>query len=154
MAGPTTAAEVRANVPEAAKKHTPDGAGAFVRYYIEMINSASFRRQKGLMNGLADPKCVACRAVDADIDDLLKGGERYQDPPLKIVEVYPRYVGNEVQQFVNVIVDDVKNQVVDSGGNTVQRIKGGRSDYLFDVQWRSGEWVTLEFQADPIEKKR
>ncbi len=146
--GPSTAAEVRANVPEAARKHTPDGAGAFVRYYISTINLAALGKRKGIVSGLTDAECGSCGAIDADIDDLIRKNHRYQDAPLKVKNVYPHLVDSSTRQLVNATVEDVKTRIVDSNGKTVQELRGGRSDYLFDLRWTGIGWTAREIQVE------
>lgn len=76
---PATATSKALNVPvpvmpEAAKKETPDGAKAFVGYWVAMLSYAYETGDVSKLKALHTEECITCRTVPEKIESVYEKG--------------------------------------------------------------------------------
>ena len=72
------------NIPAAARAHTPAGAEAFVRYFIDRWNVAWTVPRPGILFPLCQPSSKACSVYERSAARLAKEGHRYDGNPVTI----------------------------------------------------------------------
>jgi hypothetical protein len=119
-AGPT----IDPNIPAAARAHTPAGAEAFVRYFIERVNLAWTGPRAGIVAPLCQASSKACAAYEKEATRLAKEGHRYDGNPVTI-----KFIG---------VLDATKTTKYEVLANLVQerrsQIDGAGKIYVTDTQ--------------------
>lgn len=92
ISSPTTAATTVTSaaapaIPAAARAHTPEGAEAFARYFIDQVNVAWTTPKTGLISALSLPTCKSCANLERGARDLETAKARYSKPVLSADEV-------------------------------------------------------------------
>ena len=80
-AGPT----IDPSIPAAARAHTPAGAEAFVRYFIQRVNLAWTAPRAGILSPLCQASAIACSANEHTATRLTKEGHHYNGNPITVV---------------------------------------------------------------------
>ena len=57
-------------LPEEATENTPEGAEAFIRYYVDVVNEAYTTPRTGLIPPLSDPDCIACIEMENRVAEM------------------------------------------------------------------------------------
>lgn len=74
----------RERVPRAARAHSPQGAEAFARFYLEQVNKAWMVPDPEQIRPYALASCKTCANYVATAESLLKDGRRYEQDPARI----------------------------------------------------------------------
>ena len=128
----TTAPTIDPNIPAAARAHTPAGAAAFVRYFIERLNVAWTVPQAGILSPLCQSSAIACTAFEKTATRLAGVGHHYDGNPLTI-----EFVGdlgdpatNKVDVLANVVQEPRRE--VDAAGKAY--VTDTRKNLRFDFE--------------------
>ncbi|WP_286960865.1 DUF6318 family protein [Arsenicicoccus sp. UBA7492] len=89
---PTTAAPAATSaaapaIPAAARAHTPEGAEAFTRYFIDQVNVAWTTPKTGLISALSLPTCKSCTGLEEGASELAGQRSRYTTPVIALRDV-------------------------------------------------------------------
>lgn len=142
----TTSTAAPNDIPVAARAHTPAGAVAFVRYFIEQSNEAWTQPEAGLLPRLSDRDCIACKALEDTAVELVARHQRYVGDPVTIQSLRPVPGTNRDAQLVKLAARQNRVNVVDAAGSVV-RTDGQRIlDRTVAVHWEEEGWVL--FDAD------
>ncbi len=92
ISSPTTAATTATSaaapaIPAAARAHTPEGAEAFTRYFIDQVNVAWTTPKTGLISALSLPTCKSCANLEQTAGRLADQGHRFAALPMTIQSV-------------------------------------------------------------------
>ena len=116
-ASPTTTTRTTdPNIPAAARAHTPAGAEAFVRYYVERWNLAWTGPHSGILSPLCQASSKSCAANEETATRLKKMGHRYDGNPvtIKFIGVLDATNVNKYEVLAN-LVQERRNEI-DSAG--------------------------------------
>lgn len=102
------------NIPAAARAHTPAGAEAFVRYFIERWNVAWTVPRAGILSPLCQASSNACTALEKSAARLTNAGHRYDGNPVTI-----KYIG--VLDATNPATYEVLANLVQEHRNEIDR---------------------------------
>jgi RNase P subunit RPR2 len=138
---PSTTATTTVQVPAAAQKHTPAGAEAFVRFYIDQSNEASMKADVTLLPPLSDPGCKSCEALQTAVEELKTNGTHYDSAPVTISKATAIDGGPKGQQFVRVLMVQNKTDVVDATGKVVSTDPRADLARTFSTTWMGERWV-------------
>ena len=81
--GPATSAtptQVAPTLPEAAKDDSEEGAVAFVKHYIELLNYAANTGDVKPLRDASDPNCEGCNSYIALFEETYANGGYFKDP--------------------------------------------------------------------------
>ena len=144
---PATATSKALNVPvpvmpEAAKKETPEGAKAFVGYWVNLMSYIYETGDSRPLDGLWTSSCVVCRTIPESLtkvysDGWIVGGKLHAPT----VEVRSTAVRNQIILVAQVIQD--KYSVRRSGG-VLDSYPGTNSAFTFTVAMSNGKWVLVD----------
>jgi hypothetical protein len=127
-------------IPAAAQKHTPEGAEAFVRFFIEQSNDAWTKPDATLLPPLSDPGCIACKGLQDTAEELVAKKQHYVSAPVSNIRTTAIGGAKPGQQMVRMFAKQNKVKVIDAAGKLV------RTDPAMDLArsvlltWGSGGW--------------
>lgn len=135
---PTTAA---VDIPAAATAHTPEGAEAFVRFFVEQSNVAWTKPAAGLLPPLSDPGCIACKGLETTASELVTKKQRYVSAPITQIRTTAVSGAVAARQLIRLTANQNRVKVVDAAGTEVRTdpaMKIARTVLLIwgDEQWR------------------
>jgi hypothetical protein len=136
-ASPTTAAA--SEVPAAARAHTPEGAEAFVRYFIDRVNFAWTTPEAGVISALSEAGCKSCVDLEKTASDLAKSQHRYDSPVVSVVTV-TSLASKPGTQTVLFVGTQRKANVVDADGRVLSSDPEQRSRRVFVLAWQDQRW--------------
>jgi hypothetical protein len=130
---PTTASPTTdPNIPAAARAHTPAGAEAFTRYFIERWNVAWTSPHAGILSPLCQAASVACAALEKTAIRLTKEGHRYDGNPVTVKSIGT--VGapstNKLEVVANLVQE--RRSEIDAAGKTY--VTDPRKDFRVDLE--------------------
>lgn len=130
---------VKPKFPAAAKKHTPEGAEAFVRYYLESVNYAWAKPDPSALEGLGLSTCGSCANLQANAAEIKAEGAHLTGPAMRIDMVY--HVGTAIN-LTNVItvISALKVERVNRVGEVLNVTTPEELRRMFELTW-SGRWV-------------
>jgi len=141
-ASPTSSASrpTDPNIPTAARAHTPAGAEAFTRYFIERSNVAWTGPEPGILTPLCQATAIACTELEKDATRLAKAGHRYDGSPvtIKFVGVLDATNANKYKLLANV-VQESRNEI-DKAGKIYVADKRKNLRLSFQLLYTGSEW--------------
>ena len=133
---------VKPTFPAAAKKHTPEGAEAFVRYYLELSAYAWSKPESGDLEPLADSSCGSCDYLETKAVELIKARERFASGVISVGEV--RHVVTADKTIVVVVIDQLRSDRVNGLGHvTFAQLAEPGVQRSVVLEWRSSGWTVL-----------
>ena len=132
------------NIPNAARAHTPAGAEAFARYYVEQINAVGKKPASGIIASLSSPRCKSCRNYEASMADMAAKSQHYSS---SIFQVDGSDLGaatgrDSVGVYVSVHQKPVK--VINPDGTVARQVNAAQAQLLYDIAWTDGRWQVKE----------
>ena len=139
-ASPTSAApDFPEGLPAAAKKHTKDGAVAFVKYFIDQVNQAWTSPDASRLEGMCLTTSKACAAFVDDARELEAKNRRYDGEPVTVVSTEPMGTIEGSQRVLVQLIQEKRN-VVDSTGRRVKTDPREELRLLALVRWGQSGW--------------
>lgn len=129
-------APVQAPIPDAALKHTDDGAIAFVQFYFgTILNDAYAQGDVKRLVSVSDPNCVVCRATVGDIAFFAAQGDRAQGGKVSISGVKIAESNSEVTS-INLAYSAEKLAELNQDGSTAYSVAARTGiEFIAQVQW-------------------
>jgi hypothetical protein len=120
------------NIPAAARAHTPAGAEAFVKYYIERWNLAWTGPRAGILSPLCQASSKSCAANEETATRLKKTGHRYDGNPvtIKFIGVLDATEPNKYHVLANLVQE--RRSEIDTAGRIFLTDK--REDFRVNVE--------------------
>jgi hypothetical protein len=134
-------------MPLAATKHTPAGAAAFAKFFIQTIDWAYATTSTTYMRHFAAPDCVGCASLKKAIDGAGSRTRHFIGGRFTIRKLVPGGLGGpngaETSEFVHFDVTSV--EVVDSTGRFIDG-QGAFTDYRERpyLRWHNAAWSVVE----------
>jgi len=134
------ATDDRPQIPAAARAHTPAGAEAFVRYFIERSNVAWTGPHTGILIPLCQSSAIACTGLEKDATRLAKAGHHYDGDPvtIKFVGVLDATRANNYDVLANVVQEN-RNEI-DAAGKVYVTDKRKNIHLNFELLYTGSEW--------------
>jgi Family of unknown function (DUF6318) len=128
------------SIPAAARAHTPAGAEAFVRYFIERLNVAWTVPRAGILSPLCQASSKACAAFERDAARLTAEGHRYDGDPVTVEFIgaldYPG--PNKLDVLANVVQE--RRSEIDAAGRTYVTDKRKILRFNFELLYTAQTW--------------
>lgn len=137
--GGTSSDDLPADLPEAAREETKEGAAAFGEYYFMTYGEAAHTGDTSTLKALGATDCTICsNGVDKIKNDAAKGWTRSKNPyHVSKVEATKRPdEGYKVSMSVKVDEHDR----VDSKGKSNGTVEATQYTLTEHVVWKSGRW--------------
>jgi hypothetical protein len=133
-------------MPALATKHTPAGAVAFAKFFIQTIDWAYATTNTAYMRHYYVNACVTCRSIDQAITRAAKRGRHFVGDRLSVIAVRDvnRAVtdGPELSLTVDIAVGSVR--VVDAEGRQIDRQPALTIHDFVALYWSAGAWTVQE----------
>ena len=129
-----------ADLPPEARKHPPEGAAAFVKYYFDQVNEAWTKPDAEILPPLGEEGCKSCAGLQETAQSLVAKSRKYASPPITVTKVQPLAGAPAGQQYVRVFIDQHAVDVVDAAGKVVTKDKAGRGARTAAVLWMGETW--------------
>lgn len=139
-----TATVDTANLPPEARKHTPEGAAAFVRYFVEQSNKAWTVPDDRVLPPLSDSGCLSCQALQQTAVDLVAKKQHYRSAPVTLSKVAPIPGGPAGQQYVRVLGTQNRVDIIDRAGKVVSTDPKKPVALTASAVWRGNTWLVYD----------
>jgi hypothetical protein len=127
-------------IPAAARKNTPEGAEAFVRFFVSQSARAWVEADSGPVTALSDADCASCATLAERADELKDARQRYEDAPIEVKSV--RALTRDDRRInVAASIKQRRVNVVDEGGKVVSTDKADDLTRTFLLYWEGGQWL-------------
>jgi hypothetical protein len=120
---------------------TPEGAVAFVRFYVDQINRAWTEPNDGTLRPNSTSECLSCAALQETAASLVSTGERFAGPPLQLDSITPRDGAPPGQQFVSAQMQQLASSRVDGSGQVKESQSQASAVRDFVVIWQESRWL-------------
>lgn len=135
---------VSAEVPEAAKAHTEEGAKAFLEhFYVTMRLGYVSPAPKALTNVMSSD-CSACQTMQGQIDKLREEGHHYDYPYSRLSHVVSSDQSVQDQVILAYDIEDAAGTELDSDGHVVRKLQAQRSHRVALVAWGDQGWRVVQ----------
>jgi hypothetical protein len=131
-------------MPLAATKHTPAGAAAFAKFFIQTIDWAYATTSTTYMRHYFQHSCVACLSTADAVDQAKRAGHHFDGDRFRIRQVVPASPrGAELSAMVHFDVESA--EVVTASGAFVNGLPAYPDfrERAF-VQWQLDHWTVVE----------
>ena len=135
-----------ADVPAEARANTPAGAKAFARHYFAQINKAYTTPQDGLLPPLSTATCKSCANYEEEARKLVEDHQRYDRPPLTLLEASVPPDKEEGVTLVDVVTRQEAARLIDETGKELSQFPVKTYIFVLHAKWQSGTWVANEIQ--------
>ncbi len=129
---------VLAKIPADARKMTPAGAEAFVKFYFDQLNKGSKGSTAAPVEGLAAKSCETCTAFETSLRELQTKGNRYADSSV-IVKYATASKFVDDSKLVLVSLEQLSVPILDKSNKKVSSTKAGTifftATLTFDSRW-------------------
>ena len=132
---PTTAT---VDIPAAARAHTPKGAEAFVKFFMDEVSTAWTKPEAGRIAPLGEASCLSCKSFEDTAKGLVARSQRYASRPSTTLSADA--IDGGPRQVVHLLLQQHEVNVVDSAGKTVLTDKSKRFAVNAELTWREGRW--------------
>lgn len=129
---------VLAKIPADARKETPAGAEAFVKFYFDQLNRGSKESTPAPVEGLAAKSCETCAAFETSLRDLQTRGNRYSDSSV-LVKYASASKFVDDSKLVLVSIEQSSVPILNKRNEIVSSTKAGNivftATLTFDSRW-------------------
>ncbi len=133
-------------LPAAAKKHTNDGAKAFIAHLIDQVNAAWTAPDSTALDGLCDEGAGACRFWVDEAQKLAREGQRYEGDPVSLRKLDPLSPAAGKTRFITHIVQE-RRGIVNARGVRVKTDPHIEAVFISTVSWTSTGWRLFGFDV-------
>ena len=136
------------DVPADALPNTPQGAEAFVRYFLQMLNQGLVRAEPGVLARVSESDCKSCNAYENMMRSAQSNGRRFDRNAFVVQEVVRVFdTGPGAALTVDAVVRQQVVRILDASGNVVDSWSEKTAVLVFDLT-RDGEvWRVKEVQV-------
>ena len=141
-AGPT----IDPNIPAAARAHTPAGAEAFVRYFIQRVNLAWTAPRAGILSPLCQASSKSCLALEKTATRLTSEGHHYDGNPVNIDFIGTLDATNTSKYEVLAKVVQDRRSEVNAAGKIYVTDQRKNLRFDFELVYLGQGWSVLSMQ--------
>jgi hypothetical protein len=134
---------VQTPLPDAATKHTDDGAVAFVQFYFgTILNDAYAQADVKRLVSVSDPNCVVCRATVGDIAFFAAQGDKAQGGKVTVSNVKVAESNSAVTSISLSYSTEKLNELNQDGSTAYSVAARSGVEFIAQVQWdvNKGAW--------------
>lgn len=132
-----------AGVPAAARANTTEGAKAFVKYYVSLVNEAYTTPKVGLLPPLSSSSCKTCATFENNASVYVARGYRYDQAATEIFEVAPAW--DDTSSGPKRVMDATGHQnaakILDASNRVVKAIDPADYVMVMTISWTTSGWV-------------
>jgi hypothetical protein len=136
----------RARIPKAARAHTPQGAEAFARFYLEQVNQAWMVPDPELIRPYALESCKTCANIVKTAEWLRQQHYRYNGAPSDIGPSIALPKSSTDRVFIDVSTNQLSRKIIDENGNTAEKVSFAHSASEIELRWSTDCWQVREIK--------
>jgi hypothetical protein len=140
-ATPTPTPSNTSTIPAAARKNTPEGAEAFLKFYFSAANEAWTTPDVSLIQRLGTRGCEFCTRTEDAAVYLEEHGERYAEDPVTVLSVKAFGGAPTGEQYLAVKFRQNAVAVVDAKGAVARSDPEAVITGNAALRWTSGRWL-------------
>ena len=149
--GPTktaTPTQVAPTLPEAATKDSEEGAVAFVKHYIELLNYASDTGDVERLREASDPKCGGCNSYVELYESTYANGGYFKDSGWKNSQQVTDVQDGELLVFAD--IEAAGGTFKEDRDDDIHESRDEAYQLIFAPVLTNGRWILSRFsrQAD------
>lgn len=159
VSSPASSAPVAGNpalgikgLPEAAKAKTTDGAIAFVKFYVDVLNETGYRPRVGLLEPMAGTACSSCANFQNSVKGRVERGWHTDGPLYKApgqYEIAADLLGqNPPAVHVRAIHTSPTVHERTSSGAIAQTYDATTTRDVYLLAWQTGQWKIQEIEYE------
>jgi hypothetical protein len=137
----TLDAVARERIPKAARAHTPQGAEAFARFYLEQVNKAWMAPDPELIRPYALESCKTCANLVGSAEWLRDHNSRYDVAPTLLGASVVLPESTRDHMLVRVVQAQQASRILDANGDVQRSFPGVRGESEVALNWQSGSWM-------------
>ena len=130
-------------IPAAARQNTPEGAEAFVKYFMDQVNVAWTTPQSGVIAAESTRNCEFCATTERRAEYLVNERQRYADEPVSVRSVQALSGAPEGQMYLASVLIQNASEVVDERGRVVASDEREVLRRNIALRWEEGRWMML-----------
>ncbi|NHI20646.1 hypothetical protein H9L10_07410 [Phycicoccus endophyticus] len=134
------------DIPAAARKQTPAGAEAFVRYFFAQLESAWTTPESGLIAALSIDACHFCEVTEGTARYLVDHGQRYASDPVDVRDVRVFGGAPPGQQYLSLTMVQRRASIESLDGEVVKTDTYKELPRYATLRWANSRWVMLEVE--------
>jgi hypothetical protein len=146
-ATPTPTPSETSTIPAAARKNTPEGAEAFVRYFFKQYNDAWTGPEVGLISRLSDSECEFCARAESTSETLESRGDRYESAPVNVAGTQPLAGAPDPEAYVFVELVQNRSRVIARDGSVVHTDPQRAIPSNVAVKWVGDRWIVMAVEV-------
>ena len=132
-------------LPAAAKKHTKDGAKAFVQHYMDRLNVAWTTPDPDAIRQLCDVSVSkSCAANLQDAEDYKRKGWKYSGKAARTLRVDTLGLESGGTHRVLWTGIQLRNDIIDAKGTVRESYPREDLRLVFDLRWTASGWLILD----------
>ena len=128
------------SIPAAAREQTPEGAEAFVRYFMARVNEAWTTPATGIIAADSTPDCKFCLTAEETAKWLVEHGHRYERDPVTVVDIAPLSGAPNDQIYLTAVMVQNSSDIVDTRGAVQSSESEKRLDRTIALKWADDRW--------------
>lgn len=131
-------------------EHTSDGAIAFAKYAIDVVNRMYLTGDTASLMAISTPDCPTCLRAKKDVDAVLARGNVYRGGEITLVEAGYVVIADDVIPTVPATVDSAALEEVTPSGVVVKTWPAEKGQQeLWDLKWEDGRWLFADLRVAP-----
>jgi hypothetical protein len=140
-------AAARARVPKAARAHSPEGAEAFARFYLEQVNEAWMKPDPELIRPYALESCKTCANYVATAEWLLSREFHYDGRPMRLGEPIVAPESESDHYFIELIANQENRNIISHDGKVEEVVAYRAAGAQVELGWHGTSWVVREVRV-------
>jgi hypothetical protein len=134
-------------IPKAARAHTPQGAEAFARFYLEQVNKAWMAPDPELIRPYALESCKTCANYLKTAEWLLERTLRYNGSPMTLGVSIVAPESRKDHMFVEMPANQEHRKILRSDGSVEETLPKRLAGAQVELEWNSGAWRIIEVRV-------
>jgi hypothetical protein len=130
-----------ARIPKAARAHTPQGAEAFARFYLEQVNKAWMAPDPELIRPYALESCKTCANFVETTIWLRDEQLHYERPPTEIGPSGWLPESTKDHAFVQVVNNQQQSRILKADGSVEDSVDKTPALDEVELRWENGVWL-------------
>ena len=146
-ASPTSVA-YPTDLPAEALANTPEGAVAFVRYFLKAVNRGYYGPTPGIVVPLSQPTCRSCAEYQKDFAELADNKRHLDREPFTVTEITViSDTGPGAVYSVDAVIKQNSARVIDATGGTHDTWSATTGVLVVDLIRDGERWTVNEVQV-------
>ena len=137
----------RERVPRAARAHSPQGAEAFARFYLEQVNKAWMVPDPEQIRPYALASCKTCANYEGTVEWLQAASLHYDGPPMQLGASVVAPESRTDRVLIELGCNQSQRTILRSDGSVEKAVKHRFGGAQVEVLWLHDTWIVREVRV-------